>query len=323
MTTHHRQMTSGYKVARHGGKIVGFKVLSEACIWMRAGVVNYRYCDNAYDCSTCAFDKGMRRALRSQQVRSQNKKAATNTASHWADNLQKRYTGMDRPCRHVLTGRVEPPKSCPLNYECHHCAFDQWVEDTEDLVQNDLRPACISVSGVPVAKDYYYHPGHTWVRFEHGGRLRIGMDGFASHLFGPLEEIELPSLGSDLKHTAVGWTIHRQEKSAGVQAPADGTVVAINPAIHDHPEMTHHDPYQHGWLMLVESKLPKRNLKHLMVGAEVFDWMEAEGRGLMELIGDDYVSLAATGGRLIEDLVGKVEALDWETLVRRFLHTAE
>jgi glycine cleavage system H lipoate-binding protein len=228
---------------------------------------------------------------------------------------------MDKPCRHVLTGRVEPPKSCPLNYECHHCAFDQWVEDTEDLVQDANRPVCSNVSGVPVADDYYYHPGHSWIRFEHGGRLRVGMDGFAARLFGPLESIELPALGSDLTQTEVGWRIHRQARSAGVQVPVSGTVVALNPVIADHPEMPHHDPYQHGWLMLMESPHPKRGLKHLMMGKAVFDWMESETQALVDLLGEDYLSLTATGGRLAEDLVGRVAGLDWDRLVRRFLRT--
>ena len=54
-----------YAPVRQRGRVVGFQVLSEECIWMRAGVVNYRICDNAFDCSTCAFDKGMRRAMAS------------------------------------------------------------------------------------------------------------------------------------------------------------------------------------------------------------------------------------------------------------------
>ena len=27
------------------------------CVWMKAGVVNYKICENAFDCTTCAFDK--------------------------------------------------------------------------------------------------------------------------------------------------------------------------------------------------------------------------------------------------------------------------
>jgi glycine cleavage system H lipoate-binding protein len=311
MTRQQHHLTS-----KQGGKIVGFKVLSEECIWMSAGVINYRVCDNAYDCSTCAFDKGMRKAMGAQK-----KASAMRAAPRWAEYLLKHYPATERPCRHVLSGRVDLPKRCPLNYECYHCAFDQWVEDTESLVQEGHQPAHAMVSGVPVAQDYYYHPGHSWVRFEHGGRLRIGVDGFAAHLFGPLNEIELPVLGSVLTQTQVGWTIHREGRSADMLAPADGVVVALNPAISEHPEMPHHDPYQHGWLMLVESSSHKNNAKRLLFGSDVFDWMERESRDLLDLLGPDYRSLAAIGGRLVQDVVGRVAGLDWNTLAERFLHT--
>jgi glycine cleavage system H lipoate-binding protein len=306
-----------YAPVRQRGRVVGFQVLSEECIWMRAGVVNYRICDNAFDCSTCAFDKGMQRVLANQRRRGND--SPTEAQEHWSTALENRYSGMERPCRHVLTGRVAPPKSCPLNYECHHCAFDQWVADTEDLVQEANRPTTKTVAGVPVAQNYYYHSGHSWVRYEQGGRLRVGMDGFIAHLFGPLEEIALPALGSDLQLADAGWRIHRREHAAYVQAPVSGTVVARNPVVDDHAEIAHHDPYQHGWLLLMEVPHPRRCLKHLMADTQVFDWMETESQNLMELLGDDYAQLAATGGRLIDDLVGQIASLDWDTLVERFL----
>ena len=29
------------------------------CVWMEAGVVSYKLCDNNYDCSTCVYDQAM------------------------------------------------------------------------------------------------------------------------------------------------------------------------------------------------------------------------------------------------------------------------
>ena len=39
-------------------RIEGFEVLENECIWMKAGVINYRLCDHAYDCNNCPFDTG-------------------------------------------------------------------------------------------------------------------------------------------------------------------------------------------------------------------------------------------------------------------------
>ena len=36
-----------------------------------------------------------------------------------------------RRCVHVENGRAIIPKICVRDYECGHCAFDQWIEEME------------------------------------------------------------------------------------------------------------------------------------------------------------------------------------------------
>ena len=69
-------------------RIIGFQVVEDECIWMKAGVVNFRICDNAYDCNTCPFDKGIRRAM------GVGKNFETQRhAPEWVEFLKKRYRG--------------------------------------------------------------------------------------------------------------------------------------------------------------------------------------------------------------------------------------
>ena len=47
--------------------------------------------------------------------------------------------GMDRTCRHTLTGRIEG-RRCAINYECGKCEFDQLFEDVlihQEEIKND------------------------------------------------------------------------------------------------------------------------------------------------------------------------------------------
>ena len=44
--------------------------------------------------------------------------------------------GRRGPCVHVLSGRVDGPKNCIFNYECHHCAFDQWLDHLDEAEGN-------------------------------------------------------------------------------------------------------------------------------------------------------------------------------------------
>ncbi len=39
-----------------------FSISEEQCVWMKARVVNFKLCNNSYDCANCAFDKAMSQA---------------------------------------------------------------------------------------------------------------------------------------------------------------------------------------------------------------------------------------------------------------------
>ena len=295
--------------------IKGFQVLENECIWMKAGVINFRICDMVYDCYNCPFNKGMVRAMGKDL-----KKEVNQMTAGWAQELQKKYRGNSRPCRHYLTGRVNAPKICTLNYECYHCAYDQMLDDA-DLYEVRDRPQIDLASGYKLAKDYYYHYGHTWVRFEHGGMVRVGLDDFAVSLFGVVNRLSLPALGSSLKQGLVSWTFQRDENEAAVLSPLSGQVLAVNYEIQDQPEIMHQDPYHWGWLFVLEPKWPKKSIKSLYFGSEGRRWMELEGQRLLELMGPEYRKLAATGGTPVRDVVSAVRELEWNTLTREFLHT--
>jgi hypothetical protein len=40
--------------------------------------------------------------------------------------------GRRGPCVHVLSGRVDGPKPCMFNFECYHCAYDQWLDHMDE-----------------------------------------------------------------------------------------------------------------------------------------------------------------------------------------------
>ncbi len=305
----------GQRKSTQARRVIGFQVLENECIWMKAGVVNFRLCDCAYDCSNCAFDKGMRKAMKISDSGD-----SRDIAPKWVAYLQKTYSGASRPCRHCLTGRIDAPKICSLNYECYHCAFDQMLDEA-DVAQCPDAPAYHLASGYKMADGYYYHMGHSWIRFEHGGRVRVGLDDFAAKLFGVPEVLNFPPLGERLKQNRVGWTFARADHQAAVLSPASGTVLAVNHKAAEHPQIVHEDPYRQGWLMIMEPVKPHRELKGLFFGQQSFRWMEHEVRTLMGQLGEEYEKLAATGGEPISDVVGSFPQLDWDTLVQQFLGT--
>jgi glycine cleavage system H lipoate-binding protein len=193
--------------------------------------------------------------------------------------------------------------------------------DDADIVRETELPRYRLAAGYKLADGYYYHLGHSWARFEHGGRVRIGFDDFLVKLFGSIQSLILPPLGEELEQNEIGWTFGRNNHRAGVLAPVTGTVLAVNHKAQEHPEITHENPYHEGWLFILEPDMPKRNLRGLYFGEESVKWMEMEGQKLLELMGPEYENLAATGGELVADVYGNFPEIEWRLLTQKFLHT--
>ncbi|WP_022665574.1 glycine cleavage system protein H [Desulfospira joergensenii] len=303
------------KLSKAKKSVKGFRVVEDQCIWMKAGIVNFRLCDNVYDCQNCPFDKGMQKSMSRVSPGVREKEP-----SKWADQLRKNYRGSSRPCRHALTGRVDAPKICTLNYECFHCSFDQMLDEM-DTAELSSPPGYDRASGFRLARGYYYHMGHSWARFEHGGRIRAGFDDFMVRLFGAITYLSLPPLGASLKKDQICLTFGRGDKRAAVLSPITGTVLAVNHKAREHPEITHEDPFHQGWLYIIEPEMPKRNLKGLFYGRKSLQWTDQESQKLLKLMGPEYENLAATGGEPVRDVAGAFPEIGWDVLTRTFLGT--
>ncbi|MGQ9484140.1 MAG: glycine cleavage system protein H [Desulfosoma sp.] len=277
------------------------------CVWMKAGVINFKLCDNAYDCLTCAFDKAMSQRLETGDAHFQA----------WRSVYQEK-TYNQKECRHMITGRV-PVRHCGNAYDCASCEFDQELEHrsmSEVLGTAELH----NVSGFLLADGYYYHPRHTWARVDHGGLVRFGVDDFTMRLLGYVTHVRLPKLGVHLERSAPAWTFRREEKIAPLVAPVNGVVVALNHKAVENPQIIKEDPYGNGWLVVVEPRHLKKDLAELYTDQAARTWLGAEVHRLEALVApESEVPLAATGGEVIEDIYGNVSHLKWDQLVAEFL----
>jgi glycine cleavage system H lipoate-binding protein len=300
-----------------GGKQpVVYSMVNDQCVWSRAGVIKPVKCINAFDCLGCPMDE---RVLANFE---EKRKAAQRGDPRPARMLLLMNQGK---CRHMLSGRISFGY-CSQGYDCVRCPFDQMLEESGYLP--NLKPPVIDrTSGFKVARDHYYHYGHTWARVEYGGRVRIGIDDFALRLFGPQDAIEVPRLGETVGQNRVNLVMKRGGKEAPILSPVDGKVVAVNRTVLQRTAAAHQDPYGEGWLLVVQPASLRNNLKNLFFGQESLAWIDDEYLHLRKLIGEvlgeeqPAYALAATGGEALGDIYGEFPQLGWERLVGTFLHT--
>jgi glycine cleavage system H lipoate-binding protein len=277
------------------------------CLWMQAGVVKNKDCNNYYDCTSCKYDLGMRKQVDSGKQIS------------WQDALRTR-PDLDRVCRHSLTNRIAK-RVCAYDYQCASCDFDQLFEDVLSTKTKSMPREIQTVKGFDVPMDYYFHNGHTWARIESGGYIRIGLDDFALKLLGRADALELPLMGKELDQGKVGWGLKRKSNLADVLSPIDGVIVEVNGGVRENPGLANREPYGDGWLFMVRTPDIKATVKKLMADADSLEWMNTEVGTLEHMIEETAGPLAADGGYLQEDIYGNLPDLGWNKLTKTFLRT--
>ena len=294
---------------------VVFAMTNDQCVWGRAGVIKPAKCINAFDCLGCSMDQ---RVLANFE---EKRKAS----GHRDQRPPRMMLLMNQgKCRHMLSGRI-PYAYCSQGYNCVKCPFDQMIEDSS--YHPNLKPPVVEhISGFKVARDHYYHYGHTWARVEYGGRVRIGIDDFALRLLGPQDEITLPGLGAIVGQNRPQAVLKRDNKEAPALSPLDGKVVAVNHKIRNQTATANKDPYGEGWLMVIQPTSLRNNLKNLFFDQEGMAWIDEEFFRLQKLMGETFgeenrYKMAATGGEALADIYGEVPELGWDRLVKEFLHS--
>ena len=277
------------------------------CLWMQAGVVKFKNCDNYYDCTTCKYDNAM------------GQKAAKGKQMNWQQAMKLR-PDMDRVCRHSLTNRIET-RICAYDYECATCDFDQFFEDVWTTKSKSLPFEVQRVKGFDVPMGYYFHDGHAWARIESGGCIRIGLDDFALKVLGEADALDLPLMGKELDQGKIGWGLKRKDNSADVLSPIDGVIVEVNSEIREKPDMANREPYGGGWLFMVRTPDVKATIGKLMADQQSLTWMNREVSNLENMIEDVAGPLAADGGYLVNDIYGNLPDIGWNNLTKAFLKT--
>jgi glycine cleavage system H protein len=96
-----------------------------------------------------------------------------------------------------------------------------------------------------------YSKEHLWIRVEEG-RAVIGITDHAQEELGAISAIELPAIGDELEQDDSFGTVEARKTVAELYAPVSGSVLEVNSEIVDSPEIINDDPYDAGWLLVVE-----------------------------------------------------------------------
>lgn len=102
-----------------------------------------------------------------------------------------------------------------------------------------------------VARGCRYSDADVWARRE-GERVRIGLTDFLQQKSGDVGFVTLKEVGTVLGAGDDLATVETIKVDLVVPSPLAGTLLAVNPALAEHPEEVNSDPYGGGWLGEIE-----------------------------------------------------------------------
>lgn len=111
-----------------------------------------------------------------------------------------------------------------------------------------------------------YSREHEWVLVE-GDSATIGISDFAQSELGDVVYVEVPEVGEKISKEDPFGAVESVKAVSDLYAPVSGTVVEVNDALPDTPELINEDPYGEGWIIKVTLSDPSE-LDELMNARE-------------------------------------------------------
>ena len=102
-----------------------------------------------------------------------------------------------------------------------------------------------------VPEQLRYSADHEWLSRD-GSRARVGITDYAQDALGDVVFVQLPSVGDSIVAGETFGEVESTKSVSDIYAPVAGTVLAVNDALGEAPQLLNEDPYGEGWICELE-----------------------------------------------------------------------
>ena len=124
-----------------------------------------------------------------------------------------------------------------------------------------------------VIEGLYYTESHEYVRIE-GEYGYVGITDYAQNALGNVVYVDMPEVDDEVVAGEEFGAVESVKAASDLIAPVSGTVVEVNEALEDQPELINQDPYEN-WIIKVELS-DEEELGNLMDAAAYQAFCEKE-----------------------------------------------
>lgn len=112
-----------------------------------------------------------------------------------------------------------------------------------------------------VLEGLYYSESHEFVRVE-GDYGYVGITDYAQHALGNVVYVDMPDVDDEVEAGSEFGAVESVKAASDLISPVSGTVVEVNEALDDQPELINQDAFEN-WIIKVELS-DKADLDRLM-----------------------------------------------------------
>ena len=115
-----------------------------------------------------------------------------------------------------------------------------------------------------VIEGLYYSESHEYVRVE-GDFAFVGITDYAQHALGNIVYVDMPDVDDEVTAEEDFGAVESVKAASDLISPVSGTVVEVNEALEDEPELINKDAFEN-WIIKVQLS-DKAELENLMDAA--------------------------------------------------------
>ena len=101
-----------------------------------------------------------------------------------------------------------------------------------------------------VLNGLYYSESHEWVKVE-GNIAIVGITDYAQHALGNIVYVDMPEVDDEVAKEEDFGAVESTKAASDLISPVSGTVVEINEALEDSPELINENAFEN-WILKVE-----------------------------------------------------------------------
>ncbi len=216
----------------------------------------------------------------------------------WKHDFQD-LPDIEKKCRHELDG-VFQARTCDRAFDCRSCPTHANLLEKGTIGQTaPVVQTTTSVAGLKIPLDRFYHRGHSWVHPEADGTATIGLDAFATTIFGRPDKVSFPKVGDRLQLNGTAWRMTKGNRETRVLSPIDAEVLETGCPGGE-------------WFLRVRPQEELCSNRQLLAGPEVVPWMIREFERLQVALSGTAGPALADGGTVTEDLAESCTRVEWD-----------